>query len=145
MAACCTSRMGSPTRCSPSSSAAGTGWRARPWAPTVDTRPSGAIPRRAFTPAPRSAARMAARSATESRRVRGGARLACAALLAVVPCARVARATPAHALAAHSWTSVASPHVEVLTDAGREVAVRVAEQLEDLRTVLALAAPALVA
>jgi tetratricopeptide (TPR) repeat protein len=64
--------------------------------------------------------------------------------LVLIAAAPAANATPAREVAAHTWMSVSTPHVEVLTDAGREVGERVAQQLEDLRTVLSLAAPALV-
>ena len=92
---------------------------------------------------------MAARWDTDSRLRRCGASgcswLACAALLGAVLCPARARASTAHVVASHTWTAVSTPHVDVLTDAGREVGERVAEQLEDLRTVLSLAAPSLVA
>ncbi len=55
-----------------------------------------------------------------------------------------ASASPAGAVAARSWVSVSTPHVEVITDAGRTVAERVARRLENEREVLSLAAPALV-
>ena len=61
----------------------------------------------------------------------------------------VALSSPAHAasaasVAARTWTGVRTEHLEVLTDAGRGVAERVAERLEDLRAALAVATPALV-
>ena len=91
---------------------------------------------------------MAARSATESRLrhhgVRAGLRLVRAALFGAALSGARAHASPAHVVASHTWTAVSTPHVEVLTDVGRDVGERVAEQLEDLRTVLSLAAPALV-
>src|SRR5437773_8187100 len=138
MAACCISKTGCPTPCWPNSSAAATSWRAKPWAPTADTRRSGGIPRPACTRVRRSAARMAARWDTESRLmqhgVRGCSQLACVALLGAVLCSAQAHAGAARVVASHTWTSVSTPHVDVLTDAGRDVGERVAGQLEDLRT-----------
>lgn len=63
-----------------------------------------------------------------------------AALLLVT---RASASTP-HQLATHTWTSVRTAHVEVLTDAGREVGERMALRLEDMRGVLARSAPSLV-
>jgi hypothetical protein len=51
----------------------------------------------------------------------------------------------ARAVAAHTWTAVRGPHVEVLTDAGREVGERVASRLEAERSVLRAWLPQLVA
>src|ERR1041385_7087668 len=168
-------------------------------ATTAATRRSGATRRRASIPERRSAARMAARSATrpsfgeaspmhdraggEGRGVSNGrlqtrrsqgwreARLASAEVgrmptgaarfesplpqppatlwrRALVPGlligATAAHATPEAEVAAHTWSEVRAPHVTVVSDANRDVAQRVAQQLEDLRQVLALAAPALV-
>jgi hypothetical protein len=90
---------------------------------------------------------MAARSATDpslTRRGRAGRALARAVLLAAALGAPAAHATPARTVAAHAWMGVSTPHVDVITDAGREVGERVAQQLEDLRTVLSRFAPALV-
>ena len=91
---------------------------------------------------------MAARWDTESRLRRHGARerlrFACAVQLGAALSASPAHASAAHVVASHTWNAVCTPHVDVLTDAGRDVGERVAEQLEDLRTVLSLAAPALV-
>jgi tetratricopeptide (TPR) repeat protein len=47
-------------------------------------------------------------------------------------------------VAARTWTRVGTAHVEVLTDAGPVVGERVATRLENLRSALAVAAPALV-
>jgi hypothetical protein len=60
-----------------------------------------------------------------------------------------APAAPAHAVgastvAARTWSRVRTAHLEVLTDGGRAVAERVAARLEELRSALALATPALV-
>lgn len=55
-----------------------------------------------------------------------------------------AHAAGASAVAARTWTRVSTAHVEVLTDAGREVGERVAIRLEALRSALAAATPALV-
>lgn len=54
-------------------------------------------------------------------------------------------ASAPHELAAHTWTTVSTAHVEVLTDAGLPVAQRMALRLEDMRSALARAAPSLVA
>lgn len=94
---------------------------------------------------------MAARSVTESRRYLNPARVriarlsALAALLGAALAPQPAHGAPARDVATRTWSAVSSPHVEVLTDAGREVGERVAERLENLRSVLALVAPALVA
>jgi tetratricopeptide (TPR) repeat protein len=58
--------------------------------------------------------------------------------------APTAQAVGASTVAARTWTSVSTPHVEVLTDAGRDVGERVATRLEQLRSALAVATPALV-
>ena len=55
-----------------------------------------------------------------------------------------AQAIGASSIAARTWTRVNTAHLEVLTDGGRAVAERVAARLEELRSALAVAAPALV-
>ena len=67
-----------------------------------------------------------------------------AALASALAWAAPAPASTPHDLAAHTWTSVRTAHVEVLTDAGRAVGERMALRLEDLRGVLARSAPSLV-
>lgn len=90
---------------------------------------------------------MAARSGTDppvhARFCRAAAALAVAVVLAAGQPAS-AHASAAEQVAAHSWLAVRSAHLQVVTDAGRETAENLAVQLEDLRTVLSLAAPALV-
>jgi tetratricopeptide (TPR) repeat protein len=69
------------------------------------------------------------------------------ALLLALACgllAPAAHAAGATSIAARTWTGVSTAHVEVLTDGGREVAERVATRLEQLRSALAIATPALV-
>src|SRR5436309_9027521 len=89
---------------------------------------------------------MAARWATE-RAVGGvsGIRrcaLLGAALLALS--APPARGDAARSVSARTWTEVDTPHLQVVTDAGRAVGERVATRLEDLRQALAVLAPPLV-
>jgi len=67
-----------------------------------------------------------------------------AAVALILGAATAARATPEAEVAAHTWNEVRTAHVTVVTDANRDVAQRVAQQLEDLRQVLSLAVPALV-
>ena len=90
---------------------------------------------------------MAARSGTDpivhARFGRDAAVLAVAVVLAAGQPAS-AHASAAEQVAARSWLAVRSAHLQVVTDAGRETAEKLAVRLEDLRTVLSLAAPALV-
>ena len=74
----------------------------------------------------------------------GTRRLALCATLAGALWAPPAHAAGANSVAARTWTRVSTAHVEVLTDAGREVGERVATRLEELRSALSVAAPALV-
>jgi hypothetical protein len=60
--------------------------------------------------------------------------------LAVAP----AHASPAATVAAHTWTAVETPHLQVLTDGTRSVGLRVALRLEDLRQALSVLLPPLV-
>jgi len=95
------------------------------------------------TRAPRSGAKTAARWATEPRLSRLAAWALAPPLLAAWLGAP-AEASPAATVAAHTWTTVRTPHVEVVTDATRAVALRVALRLEDLRQALAVLLPPLV-
>ncbi len=70
---------------------------------------------------------------------------AAVAWIAIAAGAPLAYASAPHEFAAHRWSSARTAHVEVLTDAGRAVGERMALRLEDMRSVLALAAPSLVA
>src|SRR5262245_61901191 len=117
------------------------------------TRRSGATRRRASTPAPPSAARTAAPSATrldQRRALAGPRRRAAAWRVARAACAiawlaaRPAHASPASTVAAHAWCGVDSPHLAVLTDGMRSVGTRVALRLEPLRQALAVLVPPLV-
>ena len=71
-------------------------------------------------------------------------RRALAALLACGLAASSAAASPAATVAAHTWTGVRTPHLEVITDAPRTVAMRVALRLETLHQSLARLLPSLV-
>ena len=71
-------------------------------------------------------------------------RRALAALLACGLAASSAGASPAATVAAHTWTGVRTPHLEVVTDAPRAVAMRVALRLENLHQSLAKLLPPLV-
>ena len=66
------------------------------------------------------------------------------ALLAGLLLAPAAHASPAASVAAHAWTSVRTAHLEVVTDAPRTVATRVALRLETLHQSLASLLPPLV-
>jgi len=55
-----------------------------------------------------------------------------------------AHASPAATVAAHTWTGARTAHLEVVTDAPREVALRVALRLENLHQALAALLPPLV-
>jgi tetratricopeptide (TPR) repeat protein len=69
------------------------------------------------------------------------------AVLVAVALAAVAgpsRAAPADEVAARTWVSLRSAHIEVVTDAGREVGERVAQQLELMHEAFATAAPGFV-
>lgn len=74
-----------------------------------------------------------------------GRLVAAFAVLALGALPPAAGASPPRELAARQWTSVSTPHVEVLTDAGRPTGERIALRLEDLRSVIARSAPSLVA
>ena len=67
-----------------------------------------------------------------------------AAALAATFAAPPAHATPAASVAARTWSTARTPHVEVVTDAGPATASRVARRLEELRDALARLLPALV-
>ncbi len=95
-------------------------------------------------PVPRAAGRLRSRRGCGPGRPSADIASCCLAALALVA-APPAHASPATQVAAHSWVGVSSEHIDVLTDAAREVGERIATRLEDLRTVLSLAAPALVA
>jgi tetratricopeptide (TPR) repeat protein len=71
-------------------------------------------------------------------------RRAVAALLACVLAAPATQASPAATVAAHTWTGVRTPHLEVVTDAPRATAMRVALRLENLHRSLARLLPELV-
>ena len=87
---------------------------------------------------------MAARSVTDARpRARWWRALVLACMAGGF--APAAHAGAVDAVAAGSWLGLRSAHLEVLTDADRESAEALAVRLEDLRLVLSLAAPALVA
>ncbi len=108
----------------------------------VTIRHGGVPPER--TPAPGAVRRSRRRPGLCSGR--RGQRITTGCLVALaLAAARPAHASPATQVAAHSWVGVSSEHIDVLTDAGREVGERIATRLEDLRTVLSMAAPALVA
>src|SRR5207247_1153888 len=106
-------------------------WRRKRWEHMGATRRSGATRGRACIQGRRSAARMAAPSATDPVRPAGAAAsslpgrslpavraaAACAALLALVTLASPAAATPESEVAAHTWASIRTAHVYVLTDA----------------------------
>jgi tetratricopeptide (TPR) repeat protein len=64
--------------------------------------------------------------------------------LSLAPPAAPAHAAGAAEVARAAWTEVRTAHVQVLTDAGREVGERVATRMEELRAALAAATPALV-
>ena len=66
------------------------------------------------------------------------------ALLAGLLLAPAAHASAAASVAAHAWTSVRTAHLEVVTDAPRTVAMRVALRLETLHQSLASLLPPLV-
>ncbi len=78
--------------------------------------------------------------ARQGLRLRAGA-----AVLVALAFAPPAYSAGARSVATRTWTEVRTPHVQVLTDGGREVGERVASRMEDLRAALAAATPALVA